>query len=148
MPTSRALAQAQSLGLDLVEIVPNAKPPVCIITDFSKLKYDLGKAEKDKKKKAKQSAVQNEVKELRLSPVIDDGDIDVKIRNAREFLNDKKKVRFVLFFKNRQMQFKDRGYTIVFRVIKSLSDVAEVERQPVLEGKRIICVLKPLLKNN
>jgi len=124
-------------GLDLVEIVPNADPPVCKIIDYGKYKYELSK--KEKKTKKKQHVIH--VKEIRLSPKIEQHDIDFKIKNARKFIEQGDKVKFNILFKGRQIAHKEFGDQLFEKIIDELSDVAKVESAPQFEGRNMIAVL-------
>jgi translation initiation factor IF-3 len=139
MSVDNARRQAQDQCLDLVEIVPTANPPVCAIMDFSKYKYEQKIKEKEKRKKQKQS----EMKEIRLSPVCQDHDIDTKVKSVREFLEEGKAVQLTLQFKNRQMAHKDLGFQVIKKVIEKVADLGVAERPPRLEGKRLHCRLLP-----
>ena len=124
-------------GLDLVEIVPNADPPVCKIIDYGKFKYELSK--KEKKTKKKQHVIH--VKEIRLSPKIEQHDIDFKIKHARKFIEQGDKVKFNILFKGRQIAHKEFGDQLFEKIIEELSDVAKVESAPLFEGRNMIAVL-------
>jgi len=132
-----ALKLAQEQGLDLVEIAPMAKPPVAKIIDYNKFLYQLEKKKKEEKKKAKVS----ETKEVRLGPFMSDNDLQVMIKRGREFLNDGDKVRLVVKFRGRQITHPEFGREVVEKVIKALSDISKVDREPHFEGKQFICLL-------
>jgi translation initiation factor IF-3 len=135
--TSEALEKAEGYGLDLVEVSPNAKPPVCRIMDFGKYKYEQSKKEKISKKKQHVIVV----KELRLRPRTDDHDLETKLRHARKFLEQKNKVKITVFFRGREMAYKSFGEELMEKVIHLLEDVAKVESEPKMEGRRMIMVL-------
>lgn len=135
----RALEMADQYELDLIEVAPNANPPVCRIIDFSKFKYDQEKKEREAKKHQKQSRL----KEIRLKPNIDDHDYQVKLRHAIIFLQKKDKVKVNLFFRGRQMEHVDLGRRILDRFIADTKNEAQVEKEPVLEGKIMSLVLSP-----
>lgn len=133
---------AQELELDLVEISPNADPPVCRIVDYSKFLYNLRK--KEKEQKAKQSNVT--VKEIRFGPNTDDHDFEFKLKHARKFLEEGSKVKAYVFFKGRTIVFKERGEILLLKFAQELEDVAAVEQLPKLEGKRMIMMFNPRKK--
>lgn len=141
MSPDEARKIAQELGLDLVEIVPNARPPVCRIMDYGKFKYDQKIKEKEKARKQRESQVQ--FKELRLSVSIADHDVETKIAQAKKFLAEGSKVQFNLKFSGRQMAHKDQGFEVVNRIVESLKDLANIEKAPKMEGNRILCCLGP-----
>lgn len=138
----QALRMAQELELDLVEISPNADPPVCRIVDYSKFLYNLRK--KEKEQKAKQSNVT--VKEIRFGPNTDDHDFEFKLKHARKFLEEGSKVKAYVFFKGRTIVFKERGEILLLKFAQELEDVAAVEQMPRLEGKRMIMMFNPRKK--
>lgn len=133
---------AQEMELDLVEISPNADPPVCRIVDYSKFLYNLRK--KEKEQKAKQSNVT--VKEIRFGPNTDDHDFEFKLKHARKFLEEGSKVKAYVFFKGRTIVFKERGEILLLKFAQELEDVAAVEQLPKLEGKRMIMMFNPRKK--
>jgi translation initiation factor IF-3 len=137
--TSEALAKAQEKDLDLVEISPQANPPVCKIINFSKFKYEVEKKEKEAKKKQKIS----HVKEIRIRPRISDHDLEVKIKHAREFIVGGDKVQLTAMFSGREMQHKDLGMKIMDKIKESLSDVAEAEGRTSSMGTRLFMTLVP-----
>lgn len=134
-----ALKKAKETGLDLVEIAPNAKPPVAKIIDFKKFLYQEEKKKRDEKKKSKVS----ETKEVRLGPFMSDNDLSVMIKRSRGFLEDGDKVRLVLKFAGRQITHPEFGHKILDRVITSLSDISKVEKEKKLEGKQMISIISP-----
>ena len=138
-PTRQALQMAQDLGLDLVEISPTAKPPVCRITDYKKFLYQQKKKQKEQKAKT----VKVVVKEIRFGPQTDDHDYDFKLKHAKGFLEDGSKVKAYVFFKGRSIIFKDQGEVLLLRFASDLADFAKVEQLPQLEGKRMIIMLSP-----
>lgn len=139
LPTSKALQMAEDKGVDLVEISPNANPPVCRLIDYSKFLYQLKKKAKDMK--AKQVKV--EVKELRFGPQTGEADYAFKLKHAQEFLNEGNKVKAYVFFKGRSIVFKEQGEVLLLRLANDLEEVAKVESMPVLEGKKMILILAP-----
>lgn len=135
----KALDIANQNELDLVEVAPQASPPVCRIIDFSKFKYDQEKKEREAKKHQKQSRL----KEIRLKPNIDDHDFGVKVKQAISFLNKKDKVKINLFFRGRQMEHMDLGRKVLDRFIIDTQSAGQVEKEPILEGRVIFLVLAP-----
>lgn len=134
-----ALSRARDLGLDLVEVAPNAKPPVAKIIDFKKFLYQQEKKRKEERKKSKVS----ETKEIRLGPFMDDHDLSVMIKRGREFLQHNNKIRLVLKFIGRQIVHPEFGREVMKKTIDALSDLSKVEREPHLEGKQMIALLSP-----
>jgi translation initiation factor IF-3 len=124
-------------SLDLVEIVPTADPPVCKIIDYGKYKYELSKKEKIQKKK--QHVIH--VKEIRLSPKIEQHDIEFKIKHARKFIEQGDKVKFNIVFKGRQIAHKEFGDQLFEKIIEELSDISKVESDPQFEGRNMVAVL-------
>jgi len=134
-----ALEIANQHELDLVEVAPQASPPVCRIIDFTKFKYDQEKKEREAKKHQRQSRL----KEIRLKPNIDDHDYEVKVKHAIGFLKKKDKVKVSLFFRGRQMEHLDLGRKILDRFIIDVQNDGQVEKQPVLEGRIISFMVGP-----
>jgi translation initiation factor IF-3 len=141
-PIDKAREIADEMGLDLVEIAPNAVPPVCKIVDYKKFLYDQKK--KQKELKSKQSKVV--VKEVRFGPNTDDHDFDFKLNHAKKFLEEGSKVKAFVFFKGRTIVFKERGELLLLKFAKELSDLGSVEQLPKLEGKRMIMMINPKKK--
>lgn len=139
MSTREAIQLAEEKGLDLVEISPNAVPPVCRIIDYSKFLYQQKKRQKEMK--AKQ--VKIEVKEIRFGPQTDDHDYNFKLKYAKEFLSEGNKVKAYVFFKGRSILFKEQGEVLLLRFANDLEDYGKVEQMPVLEGKRMTIFLAP-----
>lgn len=137
MPTDEAMSLARSEGLDLVEVAPNSRPPVCRIMDYGKFKYQ------QRKRKHKNHAHQTKTKEIRLRPKIGEHDVDFKVKQARDFLGHKDKVRISMLFRGRENAHVDEGRKVVQSVIAKLDDVAKVESGPSQEGRRIVCTLSP-----
>lgn len=137
--TDKARELAAQYELDLVEVAPQANPPVCRIMDFSKFKYDQEKKEREAKKNQKQSRI----KEIRLHPNIDEHDYLVKMRQAQSFLKKKDRVKIDLFFKGRQIEHSDLGRKILDRFIIDTQAEGLVEKEPTLEGKILSLVLAP-----
>lgn len=138
----QALKLAEEKDLDLVEISPNAVPPVCRIIDYSKFLYQMKKRQKEQK--AKQIKVN--VKEIRFGPQTDDHDYQFKLKHAKGFLEDGDKVKAYVFFKGRSILFKEQGEVLLLRFANDLEDYAKVEQMPALEGKRMIIFLSPKKK--
>ena len=138
-PIQEALKMAQEQGLDLVEISPNADPPVCKIIDYNKFLYEKKKKEKEMKAKSKAS----EVKEIRFTPNTDDHDFDFKAKHAEKFLKDGNKVKAYVQFKGRAIQFKDRGELLLLKFADRLKDFGQLESMPKLEGKRMLAIFTP-----
>ena len=146
MPTHQAIALAQRENLDLVEISPNANPPVCRLIDYSKFLYQQKKHQKEMK--AKQ--VKIDVKEIRFGPQTDDHDYNFKLKHAKEFLSDGNKVKAYVFFKGRSILFKEQGEVLLLRFASDLEEYGKVEQMPVLEEKRmtLFIALKKTTKSN
>jgi len=138
-PVNKALELAQQLEVDLVEISPNATPPVCRLIDYKKFLYDQKK--KQKEMKAKQVNVT--VKEIRFGPNTDDHDFAFKLKHALEFLKEGAKIRSWVFFKGRSIVFKDRGELLLLRFIQELSEYGVPEQLPKLEGKKMFVIINP-----
>ncbi len=139
MPTRQAQQLAEEKNVDLVEISPNATPPVCRLIDYSKFLYQMKKRQKEMK--AKQVKV--EVKEIRFGPQTADADYNFKLKHAVEFLNEGNKVKAYVFFKGRSIIFKEQGEVLLLRFANDLEEIAKVESMPVLEGKRMSIILAP-----
>ena len=139
MPTRNALHLAEQKGVDLVEISPNAQPPVCRLIDYSKFLYQQKKHQKEMK--AKQVKV--DVKEIRFGPQTDDHDYEFKLKHAKGFLTDGDKVKAFVFFKGRSILFKEQGEVLLLRFAADLEDHGKVEQMPQLEGKRMIMFIAP-----
>ena len=134
-----ALKMAQEQQLDLVEISPNADPPVCKIIDYNKFLYEKKKKEKEMKAKSKAS----EVKEIRFTPNTDDHDFDFKAKHAEKFLKDGNKVKAYVQFKGRAIQFKERGELLLLKFAERLNDAGVLEGMPKMEGKRMLAIWAP-----
>ena len=137
MTTAQALALAYQQGLDLVEISPNADPPVCRIMDFGKFKYQ------QKKKQHKGHAHQIKIKEIRVRPKTGDNDIEVKARRASEFLQHKDKVIVTVTFRGRELAHISEGRRVLDQIVQKLADVGKIEAPPSHSGKRMGCTLAP-----
>lgn len=139
LPTSKALQMAERMGLDLVEISPNAVPPVCRMIDYSKFLYQQKKRQKELK--AKQ--VKIDVKEIRFGPQTDDHDYNFKLKHAKGFLAEGDKVKAYVFFRGRSILFKEQGEVLLLRFANDLEEYGKVEQMPVLEGKRMTIFIAP-----
>lgn len=139
-----ALKRAQKAGIDLIEVSPNAEPPVCKILDSGKYKYEAQKRKAEAKKK--QKVVQ--VKEIKMRPGIDQHDYDVKMRNVYKFLEKGDKVKITLRYRGREMAHQDLGMEVLNRVKADTQEIAKVEHQPKMEGRQMIMILGPLPAGN
>ena len=139
LTTFKAIQMAEQRGVDLVEISPNAEPPVCRLIDYSKFLYQQKKHQKEIK--AKQVKV--DVKEIRFGPQTDDHDYNFKLKHAQGFLSDGDKVKAYVFFKGRSILFKEQGEVLLLRFAADLEDYGKVEQMPQLEGKRMIMFIAP-----
>lgn len=140
--TRQALYWAREMDLDLVEISPNADPPVCKIVDFNKFLYERKKKEKEIKSKA----VKTVVKEIRFGPNTDDHDFDFKIKHAIKFLEEGSKVKAYVHFRGRTIVFKDRGELLLLRFLKELEEYGAAEELPKMEGRRMLVIVSPKRK--
>lgn len=138
----KALQIADELELDLVEISPNAEPPVCKVIDYQKFLYQQKKREKELKSKQ----VKVVVKEIRFGPQTDDHDYEFKLRHAIEFLKEGAKIKAFVFFKGRSILFKEQGEVLLLRFANDLEEYGKVDQMPLLEGKRMIITLSPKKK--
>ena len=134
-----AVRMAREQGLDLVEVAPNADPPVCRIIDFGKYQYEA----KKKAHEAKKNQVVIVVKEIKFRPGTDDHDYDYRIKHAREWLQDGNKVRATIFFRGREMSHRDLGFKILQKVEQNLSDIADIEVRPKMEGNQMFIIMNP-----
>jgi translation initiation factor IF-3 len=139
MPTRKALDLAHQEGVDLVEISPNAQPPVCRLIDYSKFLYQQKKHQKE----MKQKQVKVEVKEIRFGPQTDEHDYQFKLKHGMEFLNAGNKVRAYVFFRGRSILFKEQGEVLLLRFANDLEEYGKVEQMPKLEGKKMFLYLAP-----
>ena len=138
--TNKAISMAKEEGLDLIEIAPNAKPPVCKIIDMGKYKYDAQK--KANKAKKKQKIVL--LKEIKLRPVTEAHDYNFKLKNAQKFLSKGDKVKFTIRFKGRELQHSDLGHDLMSKIKEDIKLVGKVEMNPKFDGKQMIMVIQPL----
>lgn len=139
MPTRDALYLAQKQGLDLVEMAPNAEPPVCRIIDYGKFRYDEGM----KRKQARKQQQKQVVKEIKFHANVDRHDLEVKMRQMREFIADGNKVKLTLAYRGRENAHKDLGIEVMQQVVQEMADVAICEQQPKVLGKLLGCLLAP-----
>lgn len=139
MPVRQALDLARQQGVDLVEISPNAQPPVCRLIDYSKFLYQ----QKKRQKEMKQKQVKVEVKEIRFGPQTDEHDYQFKLKHAQEFLEEGNKVRAYVFFRGRSILFKEQGEVLLLRFANDLEEYGKVEQLPKLEGKKMFLYLAP-----
>jgi translation initiation factor IF-3 len=137
-----ARRMAEELGVDLVEISPNAVPPVCRLVDYNKFLYEKKKKDKEQKAKAKQS----EVKEIRFTPNTDEHDFDFKAKHAERFLQEGNKVKCFVQFKGRAILFKDRGELLLLKFAERLAEVGALESMPKMEGRRMLAIFTPKKK--
>jgi len=140
LPIEQALAMAEELGLDLVEVAPMARPPVCRIMDYGKFKYE----EQRKAREARKKQHQIQIKEVKMRPGIEDHDFDFKTRHARRFLEEGNKVKVTMMFRGRQMAHPEIGREVLERVLKEVSDIAKVEMSPTMEARAMTMVLSPI----
>lgn len=138
-PTQEALRMAQDRALDLVEISPQADPPVCRIIDYNKFLYEKKRKEKEMKAKSKSA----EVKEIRFTPSTDDHDFDFKSKHAEAFLKEGNKVKAYVQFKGRAIMFKERGELLLLKFAERLAEVGQPEALPKMEGKRMLIIFAP-----
>ena len=137
VPTSQALEKAREAGLDLVEVAPDERPPVCKILDYGKMRFE--QSQKGSKNKVRQQ----KLKEIRVRPKTGDHDIETKINQARKFLEHHDKVQLNVLFRGRELQHIEEGQRIIVHMIEKLTEVAKVEQQPRMEGKRMVAMLAP-----
>jgi translation initiation factor IF-3 len=139
VPTKEAIKKADEAGLDLVEIAPNAKPPVCKIVDYGKFLYDLQKKEKAQKK----NQAQPQLKEVRFKWRTDTHDFNFKVRHAREFIEGGNKVKASVMFRGREITHKEIGRELLERFVEELSDIAKTDVKPKMEGRHLFVILSP-----
>ena len=139
VPPARAMAMAAEAGLDLVEISPNATPPVCKIMDFGKFKYEQQKREAEARKKQKTI----EIKEIKFRPGTDTHDYDVKMRSVQKFLGEGDKVKVTLRFKGREMAHQQLGMELLNRVAADVQEIGKIENMPKLEGRQMVMMIGP-----
>ncbi|TAH38620.1 MAG: translation initiation factor IF-3 [Planctomycetota bacterium] len=135
VPTEEALRMAQNLGLDLVEVSPTARPPVCRILDYGKFKYE------QKKKQSRAKTASSVLKEIRVRPKIAAHDLEIRIRQLRHFLEEGHKVQITCIYRGREMVFQQFGRDLLNKMVESVADIGKVERSPQMEGKRLNLLL-------
>lgn len=139
---TEALALADRAGLDLVEVAPGAKPPVCRIMDYGKFKFDKDKKDREARKKQRQNQV--DTKEVKFRPKIEEHDYNVKLKNVRKFLEDGDKVKVVLRYRGREMMFQEAGMELLNKVKADVQDVGFVDQKPEMQGKQQVMIISPL----
>ena len=142
MTVPEALEKAEEVGLDLVEVAPNAKPPVCKVMDYGKYLYE----EKKKTQEAKKRQTQIQVKEIKFRPRTDDHDLETKVKHIRRFIEDGDRCKVTVFFRGREMAHKDRGQIVLDRVVEMVTDIAKVEQASRVEGRTMFLLLAGLPK--
>lgn len=144
VPIREALQIAQEKGVDLVEVAPSAKPPVCRLMDYGKFKFEQGKRDKEARKKQKVISI----KEVKMRPNIEEHDFDVKTKNARKFLTAGDKVKFTIMFRGREITHPELGQKLCQKFAAELADISAVEKIPKVEGKNMVMILVPKMENN
>lgn len=144
VPIKEALELSLEKSLDLVEVAPSAKPPVCRLMDFGKFKFEQGKREKEARKKQKIISI----KEVKMRPNIDEHDFQVKAKNARKFLKAGDKVKLTIMFKGRQITHPELGEKLCLKLAEELSDISTLERTPKVEGRNMVTILIPRAEND
>lgn len=139
MPVPEALKYAQQAGMDLVEVAPNGKPPVCKILDFGKYKFDLEKKNRESKKKQKQV----KIKEIRMQPKIEKHDLDFKTKHIRQFLESGNKVKVTIRFRGRELAHTELGKDVLIKIMEMLEDSYNLDRPPAMEGRFMSMILSP-----
>ena len=139
MPIQEALQKAREAELDLVEVAPNAKPPVCRIMDYGKFAYEKARKERDARRKQKKV----EIKSIRLRPKVSDFHRDIKVKNARKWLEEGKKVKVAVRFQGREIQYTEIGRELILGVVEELSEISTVETRPNMEGWQMTAMLAP-----
>lgn len=139
MPTSEALSMAQERGLDLVEVSPNANPPVCKLMDYGKYKFEMDKKNRETKRKQKQT----QLKEIRMQPKIEPHDLQFKTKHVKDFLEEGNKVKVTIRFRGRELAHTERGVMVLERVLDMLEDGFAVDRKPMMEGRFMSMILSP-----
>jgi len=138
LPTSQALERAREAGLDLVEVAPDERPPVCKILDYGKMRFE--NSQKNNKGKVRQQ----KLKEIRVRPKTGDHDVDTKVNQARKFLEHNDKVQVTVLFRGREMQHQQEGRRVLEAVLEKLADIGKVERAPTMEGRKMTALLMPI----
>lgn len=140
----KALYAAREKGLDLVEVAPQAKPPVCRVMDYSKYKFEKNKKEKEARKKQRQHQI--DIKEIKFRPKIEEHDYNVKLKHIRRFLTDGDKVKIVIRYRGREMMFQNAGTELLNKVLADVEDMGVMEKKPEVLGKQQIMVIAPKAK--
>ena len=140
VPIREALSRAEDAGLDLIEISPQAVPPVCKILDYGKYKYEVQK----RKNEAKKNQKVVEIKELKLRPMIDTHDYEVKVKQAKKFLKEGNKVKFTMRYKGRELSANDMGKAVLDRLLEDLEGLCKLDSAPKLEGKQMMMLVSPM----
>jgi len=144
LATKEALRMANEQGVDLVEVAPQAKPPVCKLMDFGKYQYEQRK----KNQEAKKKQVQVQLKEVKLRPKTDDHDLQTKLNHVRRFLSKGDRCKITLFFRGREIVHKEQGKAILDNVLEEIADIARVEQEPKFEGRTMHMIVAPLSPKN
>lgn len=144
VPIREALNLALEKSLDLVEVAPSAKPPVCRLMDYGKFKFEQSKREKDARKKQKIISI----KEVKMRPNIEEHDFQVKAKNARKFLSAGDKVKFTIMFRGREITHPENGRRLSLKFAEELSDISAVEKNPKVEGRNMVMILVPKIDND
>jgi translation initiation factor IF-3 len=144
VPIREALTMAEEKMVDLVEVAPAAKPPVCRLMNYGKFKFEQSKREKESRKKQKIVSI----KEVKMRPNIEEHDFQVKAKNARKFLDAGDKLKFTIMFRGRQITHPELGEKLCIQLAKELSDISAVEKSPKVEGRNMVMILVPKLENN
>lgn len=144
VPIREALQIAQERGVDLVEVAPSAKPPVCRLMDYGKFKFEQSKRDKEARKKQKVISI----KEVKMRPNIEDHDFEVKTKNARKFLSAGDKVKFTIMFRGREITHPELGQKLCQKFAANLADISAVEKTPKVEGRNMVMILVPKTENN
>ena len=139
IPIGEALDRAQEVGLDLIEVAPNVKPPVCKIIDYGKYKYEIQKKASQAKKKQKIILL----KELKMRPSTDNHDYDFKMKNAKKFISKGDKVKFTIRFKGREMEYMKAAHDLVDKIIEDTKEIAKVEQKAKMEGRQMTMIIQP-----
>jgi len=144
IPIREALSMAEEKGVDLVEVAPSAKPPVCRMMDYGKFKFEQSKREKEARKKQKIISI----KEVKMRPNIEEHDFQVKAKNARKFLTEGDKLKFTIMFRGRQITHPELGEKLCLKLAAELSDISGVEKAPKVEGRNMVMILVPKIDND
>ncbi len=143
VPINEALSMAEEKAVDLVEVAPSAKPPVCRLMNYGRFKFEQSKREKESRKKQKIISI----KEVKMRPNIEEHDFQVKAKNARKFLTAGDKLKFTIMFRGRQITHPELGEKLCIQLAKELSDISAVEKSPKVEGRNMVMILVPKIEN-